>query len=130
MRRSILAGSGLAMLAACGYTPAPEVKDTKETMVTIVAAINAYKKDMAKTPAKLAVLMEKPPASSPEAKKWKGPYLKEIPKDAWGKDFVYTVPGRAGLQFDLVSLGEDGKWGGKKDAQEIAFDDKSLPTKK
>jgi general secretion pathway protein G len=130
MRRPILATSMLVALSACGYTPGPEVKETKDTMTTIVAAITAYKKDLAHLPptGKLSALVEKPVANTPDAKKWKGPYLKEIPKDAWGKDFIYTMPGRGGLGFDLLSYGEDGKWGGKKDAQDLAFDDKSLPT--
>ena len=63
---------------------------------------------------------------------WKAPYLqgKEIPNDAWGNPFHYVVPGKVGLMFDLISLGADGKWGGKKDDQDIAFNDQSLPPKK
>ncbi|HXX93357.1 MAG TPA: type II secretion system protein GspG [Planctomycetota bacterium] len=127
MGRWMLVTGALGLLAACGYTPGPEVKETRETMVLIVTAITNYKKDVGKTPAQLQMLVTKPPPAAPEAKKWKGPYLKEIPNDAWGKPFMYTVPGKMGLPFDLISLGADGKWGGKKDDQDIAYDDKSLP---
>lgn len=40
---------------------------------------------------------------------WKGPYLEQQPKDAWGRSFVYTCPGRHNQDgFDLVSSGPDG----------------------
>ncbi len=38
-------------------------------------------------------------------------YLDELPKDAWGRDFVYLAPGVHG-EFDLLSYGADGKPGG------------------
>lgn len=38
-------------------------------------------------------------------------YLDRVPKDAWGRDFVYLSPGVHG-DFDLVSYGADGKPGG------------------
>jgi general secretion pathway protein G len=39
---------------------------------------------------------------------WKGPYLaKELPKDPWGKPYVYRSPGMHG-DFDLFSYGADG----------------------
>jgi general secretion pathway protein G len=123
MRRRMLVVVGLSTLAACGYTPGPEVKETREIMATLVTAINAYKKDVGKAPAKLTMLIDKPGPTAPEAKKWKGPYLKEIPNDAWGNPFQYVVPGKMGLPFDLISLGADGKRGGKKDDQDISCND-------
>ncbi len=38
-------------------------------------------------------------------------YLDELPKDAWGHDFVYLMPGVHG-DFDLMSYGADGAPGG------------------
>ena len=43
---------------------------------------------------------------------WSGPYLKKsVPLDPWGRAYVYRVPGAKG-EFDLFSLGKDGKPGG------------------
>ena len=51
-----------------------------------------------------------------DAPNWKGPYLKEIPKDPWGNDYVYEYPGRNnGNGYDLSSMGPDGKEGGDDD---------------
>jgi general secretion pathway protein G len=51
-------------------------------------------------------------------KNWGGPYLKSVPRDAWGLDFQYRAPGEhADTQafFDLWSLGPDGKQGTEDD---------------
>jgi general secretion pathway protein G len=59
-----------------------------------------------------------------EAQSWKGPYLKDLPKDPWGNDYSYECPGRHNAtSYDLTSPGPDGKissdddianWSGKK----------------
>jgi general secretion pathway protein G len=47
---------------------------------------------------------------------WKGPYLaKAIPKDPWGKPYVYSFPGAHGGEYDLFSMGADGIEGNDDD---------------
>jgi general secretion pathway protein G len=51
-----------------------------------------------------------------DAQNWKGPYLKEVPKDPWNNDYVYEYPGRRNQNsYDLSSAGPDGKAGGDDD---------------
>ena len=51
-----------------------------------------------------------------EAKNWHGPYLKDIPKDPWGFDYVYECPGRHNIgSYDIMSVGPDGRAGGDDD---------------
>lgn len=38
-------------------------------------------------------------------------YIDSVPKDAWGNDFAYLMPGVHG-DFDLLSYGADGQQGG------------------
>jgi general secretion pathway protein G len=46
---------------------------------------------------------------------WKSAYLsKEVPKDPWGKPYVYRCPGQHG-DYDLLSLGPDGVEGSEDD---------------
>ena len=46
---------------------------------------------------------------------WKGPYLaKDLPKDPWGRVYVYRSPGLHG-DYDLFSSGADGVEGGEDD---------------
>ena len=41
---------------------------------------------------------------------WNGPYLNggSVPKDPWGRPYVYTFPGQHGA-YDIVSLGPEGR---------------------
>jgi general secretion pathway protein G len=51
-----------------------------------------------------------------DAQSWKGPYVKEIPKDPWGNEYVYECPGRQNASsYDLLSAGPDGKAGSEDD---------------
>jgi general secretion pathway protein G len=51
-----------------------------------------------------------------DAQNWRGPYLKEIPKDPWNSDYVYEYPGKVNANsYDLVSFGPDGRQGGDDD---------------
>lgn len=61
------------------------------------------------------------PGDEPVPAKWKGPYLEKgiLPKDPWGKDFVYLSPGVKLPEFDLVSYGKDGIPGGDGDSADI-----------
>ncbi|WP_297445109.1 type II secretion system major pseudopilin GspG [Desulfurobacterium sp.] len=57
---------------------------------------------------------------NPGVKGWDGPYLKKnkIPKDPWGRDYIYKCPGEHG-EYDLYSLGADGKPGGTGENADI-----------
>jgi general secretion pathway protein G len=57
------------------------------------------------------------PAANPE--KWRGPYLsKKIPVDPWGNPYMYRNPG-TNAEFDVISLGADGKPGGAGDNADL-----------
>lgn len=65
----------------------------------------------------LAALVERPPQSDA----WNGPYLKnrESLTDPWGRPYGYRSPGEHG-DYDLYTLGADGKEGGDGEDQDIA----------
>jgi general secretion pathway protein G len=52
---------------------------------------------------------------------WRGPYLDkaQLPKDPWGKPYVYRSPGLHG-DYDLLSYGPDGVEGGDGENSDIA----------
>jgi general secretion pathway protein G len=117
---AVLAVSAWA-LGGCGYTPAAEVELTKEAMKDVVGALDAFKKDQKRYPEKLADLVTKPKYLDPKTTKWpSNGYIKKVPGDAWGREFIYRAPGMAGKPFDLISQGQDGKPGGKKDDQDLS----------
>jgi general secretion pathway protein G len=47
--------------------------------------------------------------------KWKGPYIKKLPKDPWGKSYLYKVPGTHDNDYDLYSAGPNGTEGDSDD---------------
>lgn len=58
----------------------------------------------------LVALLQKPNAE-PVPANWNGPYLKKrtVPKDPWGREYVYRNPGMHNTDgFDLSSNGPDG----------------------
>jgi len=44
-----------------------------------------------------------------------------VPKDPWGNDIVYVVPGPNESAFDLMSYGSDGLPGGKREAADLIW---------
>jgi len=53
--------------------------------------------------------------NNPGVEGWDGPYLRHIPKDPWGNDYVYTKEATHNVDFDVYSLGEDGVEGTEDD---------------
>src|SRR5437660_11484418 len=79
-------------------------------------ALDAYRLDNDYYPSTaqgLAALRDKP-AGDPEARNWRGPYLrKTVPLDPWGRPYFYKAPGEVNPgSYDLLSYGRDGQPGG------------------
>lgn len=86
-----------------------KVQATKIQEKNIAQALKLYKLDTGMYPTTeqgLKALVEKP-TTIPIPKNWKGPYLDEIPKDAWGNNFTYISPGPNGEAYILISAGPD-----------------------
>ena len=78
-------------------------------------ALDAYRLDnnfYPTTEQGLAAL-EVPPGTNPLPRRWRGPYLRrQLPADPWGRPYQYRSPGAAGREYEIVSLGRDGRSGG------------------
>ncbi len=83
-------------------------------------ALDAYRLDTGHYPGTdkgLNALVVKPGDES----RWLGPYLqKSIPKDPWGRPYVFRSPGSNG-DFDLMSLGKDGQSGGEAENADVSY---------
>ena len=112
----------VAIIAILGATVVPLIMDkpnearvvrAKNDIGTLSAALDMYKLDNFAYPSTeqgLQALIEKP-AGDPEPANWKSPYVKQLPKDPWGREYIYQSPGEGG-DFDIISLGNDGSEGG------------------
>jgi general secretion pathway protein G len=86
------------------------------SMTEIAKAIDLFYLDQGRLPASLQELDSRPG----NAKEWpEGGYLKKgVPKDPWGNDYLYRMPG-ASRKFDLICAGADGVEGGEGDNADI-----------
>ena len=97
-----------------------EVQVARAQIDSLEKALDQYRLDLRHYPSAeqgLDALVMKPDGESG----WSGPYLKKaVPTDPWGRAYVYRVPGSKG-EFDLFSLGKDGKPGGAGEDADIGI---------
>lgn len=87
----------------------------KTDLKTVATALRMYRLDNGDYPTTeqgLNALVARPTAP-PEPRAYPAePYLTDLPRDPWGRDYVYRSPGQSG-PYDLFSLGKDGEEGGE-----------------
>jgi len=111
----------VAIIAILGATVVPLIMDrpnearvvrANNDIATLGAALDLYKLDNFTYPSTdqgLMALVEKP-TGDPEPANWKdGGYIKKLPKDPWGREYLYDAENN---NFEIVSLGNDGSEGG------------------
>ena len=102
-----------------------KVESTKTQIKGLATALDLYRLHNSKYPSSeqsLKALLKKPEIGIiPE--RWNGPYLngKNLPKDAWGNQFVYLS--KQGREFKIISLGADGVEGGADLDKDINSDE-------
>ena len=83
----------------------------KSDIATIMQALKLYRLDNQRYPTAeqgLQALTVKP-EQPPTPPNWKpGGYLERLPKDPWGRPFVYVIPGVRG-EIEVFSFGADGQ---------------------
>jgi general secretion pathway protein G len=69
----------------------------------------------------LVALMARP-TGEPEARDWRGPYLRQgVPDDPWGRPYRYASPGATDPEgYDLLSYGRDGQAGGTGEDADVS----------
>jgi general secretion pathway protein G len=97
-----------------------EIQVARSQIDSLEKALDQFRLDMRRYPSPeegLEALVARPAAAA----SWNGPYLKKaVPPDPWGRPYVYRAPGsKPGYEFELVSLGRDGKAGGSGEDADI-----------
>ena len=81
-------------------------RSTGAQIKQISGQIEIFNLNHGRYPERLAELVARPEDIDPNS--WPtGGYLTEEPIDAWGREFIYCVPGTQGRSYDLMSLGAD-----------------------
>ncbi len=94
------------------------VEATKQQIAAFGLALDRYNLDNGIYPTTeqgLAALIERPSSEPAPMNYNEGGYLKkkELPKDPWGRDYIYRSPGDHGNDYEIMSLGADGRDGGE-----------------
>jgi len=99
---------GIAVPKFMGAGEKAKITTTKSSLRAIQTALDNFKLDHGRYPAKIEYLVKKPTDDEKIAKKWLSPYLtkEETPTDAWDNEFVYKIPGENGKPYDLYSRGD------------------------
>jgi len=98
-----------------GRSEQAKIARAKADLAAIGLGLDLYELDLGRYPDQLEELVARdaPSGLSDEAKaKWSGPYLKKgLPKDPWGRAYLYAKESKHHQDYDLSSLGADGQPG-------------------
>lgn len=88
-------------------------------------AVEMYYSDNGNYPTQeqgLNALCAKPTSAPVPAQYPESGYLDSLqtPKDPWGNEYAYMVPGRGGKAYEIVTYGKDGEQGGEGEAADIS----------
>lgn len=90
------------------------ITKAKQDIRSLESALNLYRLDNFKYPTTdqgLEALVS-PPSDVQESGNYKsGGYIRKLPKDPWGQEYLYLSPGEH-TEVDIYSLGADGAPGG------------------
>lgn len=100
--------AAIAVPRLVGGTTKARIGATKSNMKAIETALMTFEMKVGRFPTTeegLKALVKCPSDVSEED--WDSQYLKEVPNDAWGEDFIYKYPGENNVDYDLASKGPD-----------------------
>lgn len=121
----------IVILGILGAIVVPKIMDqpdkarvaaAKQDIQTLSTALSMYKLDNFAYPSTQQGLqaLVKQPSGDPPAPNWKpGGYIHKLPLDPWGHPYQYLNPGTHNDDYDLFSLGADGRPGGTGLAADI-----------
>ena len=109
--------AGTVTVAVVRHLDSAKVERAKWDIGNFIIALKSYYIGVGSYPSAsegLQALITVPPGLAGTTK-WKGPYIEDIliPKDPWGNDYIYNMPGEEDRNFDIISYGKDGAAGGE-----------------
>ena len=96
-----------------GRTEQAKIARAKADIAAVGVGLDLFELDTGRYPANLEELLRRDAPSDLEpGTRWNGPYLKKgLPNDPWGRAYVYVRESQHNQDYDLSSLGHDGKPG-------------------
>ena len=106
----------LATVVAINVLPSQDramVGKAQADISVLEQAIETYRLDNLAFPDDLQALVAAPPGLARPERYREGGYVRRLPEDPWGQPYQYRRPSTHGGQFDVFSLGADGREGGE-----------------
>jgi len=106
----------LATVVAINVLPSQDkamVGKARADIAVLEQAIETYRLDNLTFPDNLQALVAAPAGLARPERYRQGGYVRRLPEDPWGNPYQYRRPGAEGRQFDVFSLGADGREGGE-----------------
>ena len=108
--------AGIATPVYMNYVKQGRIGTAKMQLKLLGQELDNYKIRVGQYPSELRGLVE----NLDGHEKWDGPYMKKIPLDPWGNEYVYVVPGEHNTDtYDLSCLGADGQSEGEGENADI-----------
>lgn len=111
--------AGLVGPRVMKYASSSKIDIARVQLEDLAAGLDLFKLDVGRYPSSsegLQVLIE----SADNIAQWDGPYLRKnkLPKDPWGRDYIYSYPGEKN-EYELLTYGLDGILGGDAENKDI-----------
>jgi general secretion pathway protein G len=106
----------LATVVAINVLPSQDramVGKARADISVLEQAIETYRLDNLTFPDDLKALVAAPAGLARPERYREGGYVRRLPEDPWGNPYQYRRPSTHGGQFDVFSLGADGREGGE-----------------
>lgn len=106
----------LATVVAINVLPSQDramVGKARADISVLEQAIETYRLDNLTFPEDLNALTTAPASLAQPERYRQGGYIRRLPEDPWGNPYQYRRQSAHGGQFDVYSLGADGKEGGE-----------------
>ena len=106
----------LATVVAINVLPSQDramIGKAKADISVLEQAIETYRLDNLTFPDDLQALVAAPAGLAQPERYRQGGYVRRLPEDPWGNPYQYRRPSTHGGQFDVYSLGADGREGGE-----------------
>lgn len=102
-----------------------KVAATKANLKSLQTALQVYKTDNGFYPTQaqgLQALVSRATTDPVPASFPRDGYLTSlnVPKDEWGREYIYLTPGRSGESYEIISYGSDSEPGGEGDAADLS----------
>jgi len=108
--------AGIATPIYMNYVKQGRIGTAQMQLKLLAQELDNYKIRVGQYPSELRGLVE----NLDGHEKWDGPYMKKIPLDPWGNEYVYVVPGEHNTDsYDLSCLGADGQTDGEGENADI-----------